>query len=428
MEQLKSLAQSIADALGPYGPRAAGAAAILALAWLGAGIARGAAQRIAGATSLEERLKSPGLGATLGNLAYGLVWLFALPALLDTLHLDGLLAPVNAMMARLFSFLPGLFGGVVVLAVGLLAGRILRQVVTGMLMALGSERLAARVGLSQALGDKTLAGVAGSVVYALVLLPTLAAATQAIGLEAISRPIGNLLDTVMALIPKLISAAILVIVGAVLGRMAAGLVTTLLAGLGLNRLPAQLGLDQSLRLGGRDLAELAGTAVMTGILLLTLTQAFDILGFGVLSGAVATLGEILVRLLVAVIVFGVGFWLATLSARAIEGSAIARAREVGQGARAAILFFAAALALRQTGLPGDIIAVAFGAVVGGLALGVALAIGLGGRKVAARLLEELAASFEKRPDPAVRPAVEVAPRAPAAASTSGDPARPDGQG
>jgi predicted membrane protein len=251
------------------------------------------------------------------------------------------------------------------------------------------------MGLSSALGEKSLASVLGSVVFALVLLPTLAAATQALGLEAISQPVGNLLETVIGLIPKLISAALVVAIGAVLGRILAGLVTALLAGLGINRVPTQLGLGENFQLGGRNLSELAGGAVMAAALLLALTQAFEILGFAVLTNAMAALGEVLVRLAVAVVVFGVGFWLAAIAAQMVEGSTLLRARELGQVVRGAILFFAAALALRQTGLPGDIITIAFASVVGGLGLGAAIALGLGGRKVAGNLLEGLVAALQR---------------------------------
>jgi hypothetical protein len=66
---------------------------------------------------------------------------------------------------------------------------------------------------------------------------------------------------------------------------------------------------------------------------------------------------------------------------------------MAQIVRGAILFFTAALAMRQAGLPGEIIAIAFGAVVGAVAVGIAVAFGVGGRHLAGRLLEDAAASF-----------------------------------
>jgi hypothetical protein len=354
MDQWNGLLQALGPRLGPYLPRALGAVALLLAAWLLARVVRAAVSRLAGSRGLEQRLQTPGLTALLANIAYWLVWLFALPALLGALELEGLIAPVNAMMSRLLGALPSLLGGAVVLGVGVLAARILRELVTGILTAAGSERLAARIGLTTALGERT-----GSVVFALVLLPTLTAALQALGLEVVARPVGHLLDTVIDLIPKLISAALIVAIGAILGRILAGLVTALLAGVGINRLPGQLGMAEGFRIGGRDLSELAGGIVMLAAMLLALTQACEVLGFTVLTESVAMLGGVLARLAVASVILGAGLWLAALGARAVASSSVANAGVLGHLVRAVILFFAAALALRQAGLPADIVTIAF---------------------------------------------------------------------
>ena len=95
MEQWNSVLQAIGERFGPYAPRLFGAVAILLLAWVLARIARSVVTRLLSARGIEARLQTPGLGALLANLAYWLVWLFALPALLGTLELEGLLAPVN---------------------------------------------------------------------------------------------------------------------------------------------------------------------------------------------------------------------------------------------------------------------------------------------------------------------------------------------
>lgn len=119
------------------------------------------------------------------------------------------------------------------------------------------------------------------------------------------------------------------------------------------------------------------------------------LGFALLTNAVAALGVVLAQLLVAALLMLVGLWLAAGAAAWVEASGVAHAVALGRLARAALLFLAGALALRQAGLPAEIVALAFGAVVCALALGLALAVGLGGQQVARRLIERLAAAFDK---------------------------------
>jgi hypothetical protein len=393
MEQLNSALQSVAASLGPYAPRVIGALIIILAAWIVGRLVRAAVGRLSASLNVDDRLHSPGLSATLANLAYWLVWLFALPALLGTLELDGLLAPVNAMLSRLLGFLPNLFGAAVVFAIGFLAARIVRQVVGGLLKAAGSEKLAEKLGLASALGESGLSGLIGTIAFVLVLLPTVAAALQPLGLDSVTNPVSRMLDAVIGLIPKLASAAIIIVVAAVIGRSLADITSALLASIGLNDLPLRLGFKQDLRVGGRRLSQLAGIVVMVAVLMVAIGQACEVIGFTVLTQTVAVLGTVLAQLLVAALLLGAGLWLASVAARAIESSSVANAHVLSHVARGAILFFTAALAMRQAGLPAEIIAIAFGATVGAIAVGVAVAFGVGGRHLAGRLLEDAAAAM-----------------------------------
>jgi hypothetical protein len=393
MDQLSGVMQSVAGALGPYVPRAVGALSILVIAWIVARLARAAIQRLEASARLDERMHSPGLSATLANVGYWLVWLIALPALLGTLELQGLLVPVSAMLTRTLSFIPNLLGSAIVFGIGFLMARIVRELIVGVLTAAGSEKLATRLGLASALGKNTLAGLVGAIVFALILLPTLVAALQPLGLDAVTNSVSRLLDAVMGLIPKLVSAAIIVVIAVLVGRALAGIVTGLLAGVGFNKVPEKLGLSGGFNAGGRDASELAGVIVMGAVAFVGVTQACEVLGFDVLTQTVAALGLLLAKLLVAAFVLAVGLWLGNMLALPIQGSAVAHAKTLSGIARAAVLFFAAALALLQAGLPGEIVTIAFASVVGAIAVGVAIAFGFGGRRVAGRLLESVVASF-----------------------------------
>ena len=398
MESLTRMLDAALPTLGPFVPRVLGALAILLAAWVGARLVRTAVQRAGERARVDERLHSPGLMATLAGVASALVWLLALPALLGTLELQGLLTPVNAMLSRLMGFVPNVFGALVVLGIGLLLANIARQIVSGLLRAAGSEKAAEKMGLGTALGADGLAGIAGNAVYALLLLPTLVAALQPLGLDAVTQPLSKLLETVISLIPKLLSAGILVGIAVLIGRALATMVTALLSGMGLDKLPQRLG-AAPLRVAGRSLSELAGTAVMMAVVTVAITQASEILGLPVLTQMLSATGSAMVRIGVALVIVVVGLILASMAAQTILARAPRNAPLLAWSARGAILFFAAALALHQAGLPAEIVTIAFASVVGGVAIGLAVAIGVGGRHVAARVLDRVATSFE---DPASR--------------------------
>jgi hypothetical protein len=226
-----------------------------------------------------------------------------------------------------------------------------------------------------------LAGLGGSVVFTLVMLPTAAAALQTLGLEIIANPVIRLLDQVLDLVPRFIAGGVIVFIAIVLGRLLSSLVTAALTSAGLNRLPERLGMGSNTLLGGRDLAEWAGTLTMTAALLMAAVQAFEVIGFPALTRAAETLGSTLANLVVALVLLGVGAWLGALAFKAVSAMAGARNPWLARVAQVAVLVFAAALALRQAGLPADIVALAFG-----------------GRDVARRLLNAAAGRAGERPE------------------------------
>lgn len=393
--------QSLWAGIGPYAPRVIGALLILIGAWIAARLVRLGVGRVGARLQLDQRARYDGLSDLLASVASGLVWLLSLPALLGTLELQALLQPINAMMSRLLAFLPNVFGAAVVFGIGLLLANIARQVVAGALKAAGSEKVAGRVGLSSALGPRSLADVVASVVFALILLPTLAAGLDALGIDTVTRPVSQLLDAVVSLIPRIVSAALILAIAAMLGRALAGVVSGLLAGMGINRLPGHLGLGADFRAGGRDMSELGGLLVMVGVMFVALAQASDVIGLSMLTQTVATLGGVLAHLVVAVLILLAGLWLAQLAAQFVSARTGERAGWVAVLTRVAVLFFAAALALRQAGLPAEVVSLLFGSVVVGIALGLAIALGVGGHKVMARLLESAVDSLKhKSPDDA----------------------------
>lgn len=390
MIELRESLAAAASSVAAYAPQVAGAVALVVGAWFVARFARAIMVRIADRLELDRKLHSEGISAALGSVVWAAVWLFALPAILEAIGLHVLREPISAMMAKLSGFLPNLLGSVTVLVVGVLVAGVVRQLASGLLSAAGSERLAQKMGIATALGPGGLAGVASKVIFALILLPVVAAALQPLQLDSVTQPVSRLLETVMALIPRLIVAAVIVAIAALIGRALGDLVRGLLFGMGFDQAPRRLGLQRAPRPGARTASELAGQVVTFTVVYIAFMQACEVIGFGVLTESVSQLGAALVRMATGLALMVVGLWLAALASAAILTSGGGHARPLAHAARGAVLFLAAALALRQMGLPSEIVAMAFGSVVFALAVAFALAVGIGGRRVAAALLERAA--------------------------------------
>lgn len=96
--------------------------------------------------------------------------------------------------------------------------------------------------------------------------------------------------------------------------------------------------------------------------------------------------NLLGQILLGLIIFAVGLWLANLAANVIQETGSQWANILAPAARVAILVLAGAMALRQMGLAPEIVNLAFGLMLGAIAVAAALAFGLGGREEAADVL------------------------------------------
>ena len=93
------------------------------------------------------------------------------------------------------------------------------------------------------------------------------------------------------------------------------------------------------------------------------------------------------------VIFGVGLFLANVAEKAVRTSTTRQAGLLAVATRVSIIVLASAMGLRQMGLANEIITLAFGLLLGAIAVASALAFGLGARDVAGRTVEDWANAF-----------------------------------
>jgi Conserved TM helix len=191
---LTTAAQPLTNVLNQvmaFVPKLASAAALAGIAWLLATAVKTIVTRTAG-TIMPAMSRRMSVGEnqvlpseTLGNALYWFVFLFFLPAILGVLDLQGPLAPVQNLLNDILSALPNIFKAGLIGVVGWFVARIVRELVTNLLAAAGTERLAAKIGLNRAAPGQSLSGLLGTIVYLMVLIPTAVAALDALQIPAI---------------------------------------------------------------------------------------------------------------------------------------------------------------------------------------------------------------------------------------------------
>lgn len=348
----------------------------------------------------------PSVERAIAKFVFYLIMLFVLIAFFRRLGLDFITQPLNQLIASFVAFLPNLIAAAVILGVGYVLARIARGLVTQLSRGLGADRLARRVGLGLSLSQ-----LLGVLVYALILIPVIIAALNALDIEAISGPATQMLETFLNAIPGLFGAALLLIIAYFVARVIADIVADLLAGMGFNSLAQRLGLSRitAETAPERTPSEMAGFIVLVAIMLFAAMEAARLLRFLFLATIIADFLAFGGRLLLALIIFGIGAYLANLASDLVLSSGGRNAGLTARLARWAILLFSAAIALQQLGVADEIITLAFGLTLGAIAVAAALAFGLGARDVAGREAERLVDDLRSNPPEPPRPTGEAPP-------------------
>ncbi|MBD2260138.1 mechanosensitive ion channel [Pseudanabaena sp. FACHB-2040] len=412
-----------------YLPRIGGALLLLGVAWAVATlvkvvVARGLSQfrlddRLAEHTGQEPGQSSPfAVNETLANALYWFIFLLFLPLVLDALGLRGLLLPVETLINRFLLAIPNIITAGLILLLGWLVARIVRGVVTNFLAAVGADRVGTRLGLkSSSQTGVALSNLVGTIAYILVLIPAAIAALNELDIVAISGPAISMLERVLFAIPQILTAGLVLVLFYLVGRFVADLVSDVLSSMGFDNLWHILGIPELSRPAAAEArttfneeglpvttietprqtpSEVLGVIVLVGIVLFGVVTATEILGFTQLTAIVQSLLLVSARVLSGVVVFAIGLYLANLAYRVIYSVNSSQSQMLAQAARIAIIALVGAMALQQMGVATSIVNLAFGLLLGAVAVAFAIAFGLGGREVAGEQLRQWLSAFNRR--------------------------------
>ena len=336
-------------------------------------------------------LKKQKLSDIGGAIVYIVILIPGITLALDTLQMGSITNPISNMLNLVLEKIPAIISAAVVLIIGFLLAGLARKFITDISSSAGADALSEKVG-GEAL---KVSGLLGTLAYFFIIVPILITALDILDLNAVTEPISNMLNIVLTSLPSIFTAGVILAVGYYVGKIVARLITEMLTGVGFNAIPEKLGLAtaQAAPEGeagetGKTPSAFVGGIVLAGIMLFAAIEASEMLGFTILSDLTSQFIVFAGQVLTGIIILGIGLFLANLAAKAVKASSLPSADFVSFAARVAIIIFASAMALGQMGIASQIINMAFGLLLGAIAIAIALAFGLGGRDSAASILEE----------------------------------------
>ncbi len=318
------------------------------------------------------------VGQSLSKIVGLLIWLFGLIAVLTIFELTSVIEPVQTLLNNIMGFIPNLIGAGLIFFVGAMVARIVKQLIETSLSTVNFDKWANKGGVDDVTGNSKISGIFGTVVYVLIIVPVAIAALDQLGIESISGPAIELLETIAGAIPLVIGAALILGIAFFIARWVADLIEDVLPGLGLDQSVGAMGILPN----GMTASSLISKAVTVAIMIFGAIAATKLLNFPELTSILNTVLALGGKVLFGAVIIAAGFFIANILANfANEGSA--------KIIRFGTLFVFVAMGLNYMEIGGEFTAYAPLALVIGATVAGAIAFGLGGRDAAAKVLADM---------------------------------------
>ena len=223
-------------------------------------------------------------------------------------------------------------------------------------------------------------------------------------LADISDSVDRAWDEFFVWLPRLIGFLAIVVIGYIVAKIVEGIVTRLLQRGGFDRL-LQRGTGGSYVMRViRSPSGLLGTLTFWAVFLGALSVAVDVLGIAALEDLVHAVWAYIPNVLAALLIFIVASLIATALVELVERTMgdTPTGGVVKTVAPVLVMAIAVFMILDQLQIANNIVVITYAALIGALALGMALAFGLGGRDVAGRILEAAYTKGERAKDDVIR--------------------------
>lgn len=348
------------------------------------------------------------VGERVGEVGYWLVWLLGFMAALTVLRLEAVVTPLYDMVRGFLNYLPAVVGAVLIFFIGFVLATIVRRMVEAAVEAMELDRRLVDAGLTHTPRGPGLARLLGILTFTLIIIPVAIAALDILNISAISDPATAMLNNILMTIPRVIGAALIIFIAYVIGRWVMTLTEEGLKSIGFddiinsiaNAEPVRVGRERmdltpgvdTVRFSAFPPSRMIGLAVLIGIVLFAAVEAARMLEFGAMAAMLAEVLTLATRVLFGAVIIALGILLANILSAAAAKEDKPSSEIISTLVRWGVIALATAVGLRFMGLANDIIVLAFGLILGSVAVAVAIAFGVGGREAAKRLLDRWSGS------------------------------------
>ncbi len=216
----------------------------------------------------------------------------------------------------------------------------------------------------------------------------------------VMEPVKEMLVRIAGFLPVLLVVLVILIVGWIIAGILKNIVIKVLKLIQLDTASEKAGLGDVLRRGGirQTLSELIGVLIYWLVMLMVFMTALNALGMTVAASLLDKVIFYIPNVIAAVFIMALGIFFSsmvgTIVRTAASNAGITQAKFLGQFTQTIIMIFTAIITLEQLNIASSVLTFAINIILASLGLGMAIAIGLGSKDIAGKMVQDFVSKIK----------------------------------
>ena len=215
-------------------------------------------------------------------------------------------------------------------------------------------------------------------------------------------PVKAMLVRAAAFLPTLIGILVILVIGWIVAAVLKNVIVKLLKIIQFDTASEKSGLSDVLRKGGikNTLSELIGGLIYWTVMLLVFMAALNALGMTVVASLLDKVIFYIPNVIAAIFIITLGIFFASVIGSIVMtasmNAGIKQSKLLSQVTQTVIVIFAAITTLEQLNIATAILSTTVTILLGAIGLAVAIAVGLGSKDIAGKLMQELLDNLKRK--------------------------------
>jgi hypothetical protein len=215
-------------------------------------------------------------------------------------------------------------------------------------------------------------------------------------------PVKAMLIRAATFLPTLIGILVILIVGWIVAAILKSVVVKLLKTIQFDVASEKSGLSDILRKGGikNTLSELMGGLIYWIVMLLVFMAALNALGMTVVAALLDKVILYIPNVIAAIFIISLGIFFASIIGSIVMtasmNAGIKQGKLLSQVTQTVIVIFAAIMTLEQLNIATTVLTTTITVLLGSMGLAIAIAVGLGSKDIAGKLMQELLDNLKRK--------------------------------